>query len=35
MEVYATHNLDIKPHLLLSLMLYKMVDPQPVGLTVR
>lgn len=27
-EVYASQNLDIKPHLLLSLVLYKMVDPQ-------
>lgn len=31
-EVYASHDLTIKPHLLLSLVLYKMVDPQSVSL---
>lgn len=30
-EVYASHDLAIKPHLLLSLVLYKMVDPQSVS----
>ena len=29
-EVYASHDLQIKPHLLLSLVLYKMVDPHSV-----
>ena len=30
-EVYASHDLNIKPHLLLSLVLYKMVNPQLVS----
>ena len=30
-EVYATYDLSIKPHLLLSLVLYKMVDPHSVS----
>jgi len=29
-EVYATFDLSTKPHLLLSLVLYKMVDPHSV-----
>ena len=33
-EVYASHDLTIKPHLLLSLVLYKMVDPQSVSRSV-
>lgn len=34
-EVYASHSLDIKAHVLLSLVLYKMVDPQPVSIDAR
>ena len=30
-EVYATYDLSIMPHLLLSLVLYKMVDPHSVS----